>query len=319
MISKIGNLKDYVVIITGANGFIGRSLVKKLLECSTSVIALDLDNNFVGPVEANYQNNFSYLSGALTENLDTALEVKKSKRKLKSALFHLSGMSSVDQCKSQPDKAYEVNTFQTLFVLDRCKNNNVGKFIFPSTGQVYGDQLFEPANERQQLSPASIYASTKLAAEIIIQSYIKNYAMDCIILRMANVYGPNSNTKSIIGTLIQHIKKKEIIQIHDNTPVRDFIYIDDIIDGLICALQLEKSEESIFNLSSGACISIDYLVNTILEMTSYDRNMLSITHPSEKCTSSIILNHDLFSKTTDWRPKYSLNEGLKSILKIIAQ
>jgi len=317
MISKIGNLDEYKIVVTGASGFLGCRLVQALLENGSFVIGIDLCNHSANPT-SDYKNYESYrlLCGDIFKKSNEAIPLLKSDKRRKSALFHLAGLANVKECEVNPVKAFESNVSLTHHVLEFCRLNGIKNFLFPSTGLVYGDHLKHPATEEDPTHPKNLYVSTKVSAEALIQGYAESFGLTCMIARLGNVYGPGGNLDSVIGTLVSQVEKNQDISIRDLIPVRDFIYIDDVVEGLLHLLvSNDKAGYSIVNLSTGVGTSIKELVEAVCQIASIPTNEIQSQNISINSESSLVLNNDLLIEMIGWKPKYNLVEGLSILLK----
>lgn len=317
MISKIGNLDEYKIVVTGAAGFLGSQLVQALLENGSFVIGLDYRDHSAKHVKdfRNYEQ-FRFICGDVFKKLNDAIPLLKTDKRRKNAIFNLAGLANMKECEENPSQAFESNVSLTYHVLEFCRLNGINKFLFPSTGLVYGDHLRHPATEEDPTHPKNLYVSTKVSAEALIQGYAESFGLSCIIARLGNVYGPGGNLDTVVGTLVSQVKNGQNISVRDSTPVRDFVYIDDVVDGLLHLLvSTDKPGCSIVNLSTGVGTSIQKLAETVCQIAYIPTDEIRSQNISKDSESSLVLNNNLLIKMTGWKPKYSLVEGLSILLK----
>ena len=316
MILKTGNLSEYKILVTGASGFLGRQLVKTLLANRASVVGIDCN-----PLPESYDRaiknkSFRFVLGNFRDKADEALSQFISFKKKKGAVFHMAGMAHTGECRKNPIRAFESNVSLTVQVLDFCEKNNIKRFVFPSTGLVYSNQLGRPANEEDVPIAQNIYSAAKLSAELMIQGYANSFELNCIIARLSNVYDSGVHSDTVVGTILKQLKQGEKIIVHNLAPVRDFIYIDDVIEGLIrLFISLDKPGCHIVNLSTGIGSSIQELAETACRIASISVNIAQSKNEQTSLKSMLVLNNSLLIKITGWRPKYTLSEGLRLILK----
>ena len=317
MISKIGNLDQYKIVVTGAAGFLGNRLVHALLKNGSFVIGIDFHNPSAKAVKyfKNYEQ-FRFICGDVFKKSDEAINLLKSDKRRKDAIFHLAGLANVKECEENPSQAFKSNVDLTYHVLEFCRLNGIKKFLFPSTGLVYGDHLKHPATEEDPTHPKNLYVSTKVSAEALIQGYAESYGLTCMIARLGNVYGPGGNLDSVIGTLLSQVENGQDISARDLVPVRDFIYIDDVVEGLLHLLiSNDEPGSSIVNLSTGVGTSIQKLAETVCQIAYIPTDEIQSQNVSKDSESFLVLNNDLLIEMTEWKPKYSLVEGLSILLK----
>lgn len=317
MILKIGSLNEYSILVTGACGFLGSRLVKDLLDNGAFVVGIDYNQEFPEKfAEVAKHNSFRFIQGDFPKKSDAALSELLSEKRGETAIFHMAGIAHAGECEEKPVKAFESHVSLTFHVLEFCRRNKIERFIFPSTGLVYGDYRRQPVTEGTLPSPQNIYATLKLSAETLIKGCSKSFQITCIIARLGNVYGPGSNKDTVVSTIIKQIKDGKRIVVRDLTPIRDFIYIDDVIEGLIRLLiSTDKHECSTVNLSTGIGTSVFNLIKMASRISSLSESKVQPQRDSEPSNSTLILDNSLLSKITGWKPRYTLSEGLSLTLK----
>ncbi len=317
MTLKIGSLSEHSMLVTGACGFLGSRLIQALLKKEALVVGVDFSKKTPECFHKFTKNkSFRFIHGSFEKKSEEVSSILKAEKRGKTAVFHMAGLAHAGECEKDPVKAFESNVLLTFQVLEFCRQNKIEKFIFPSTGLVYGDHLKRKAVEKDFLSPQNIYTATKLSAEVLIRSYSKSYGFSCIIARLGNIYGPGSHSDTVVSTIINKVRHAGKIIVHDLTPVRDFIYIDDVIEGFVRLLvSIESPECYIVNLSTGAGTSILNLAKVASQIASVPINEVQANSDSEPSNSTLILNNSLLSKITGWKPRYTLSEGLLLTLK----
>ena len=303
-------------MVTGASGFLGRRLVKTLLNNNAFVIGIDYRDNPQKKIDdITNSNAFKFISGSFGESLDEELSELISEDRKKSAIFHMAGMANVRECEKDPAKAFQTNVGLTVQVLDFCLRNKIEKFIFPSTGLVYGDSLRRPACEEDSTYPINIYTATKLSAEAMIKGFAKNFGLCCSIVRLSNVYGPGISSDTVMGTILAQAKTGGTIEVRDLTPVRDYIYIDDAMEGLVHTLVIDNPGYTVINLSTGIGLSVRDLAETVCRITSIPVDRIHSNGIIKNTESVLVLDNSYIYKITGWKPKYTPVEGLSLLLK----
>lgn len=203
--------------------------------------------------------------------------------------------------------------------LDISKEFNNLRFIYISSGgTVYGNILSQPIPETQICRPMSPYGISKVTAENLIMSYNSIYNIDYIILRVSNVYGPGfrvGKNQGIIGTLIHRAINSQTIEIWgDGTAVRDYIYIDDLVEAIFKACL--KNDIGIFNVGSGVGTSLNELIEKVSNSL---RLKLPLCYKNSRNTDvkSNILDVGKFKKHFNWECATSLGSGIDATVKSI--
>lgn len=308
------DVTNFLILITGYTGFLGSQLLNVLLKNGATVVGLQLRSvdKERGPQAFDVYENF-YIKG-FDDNLDTFI-AEKSLDKKASACFHFAGNASAAACQKNPWSAYESNVQLTLRVLEYCRTLGVKKFIYPSTGYVYGNHLKEPASETNRLISTNIYTATKIAAEALIESYAHYHGFQCNIGRISNVYGKESSCETVSGTIIANALKGDPIVLNTLKPVRDFIFIDDVIDGFLTILKKENTKPcSYFNISTGIATSIQELAEITCRLVSLSKNKIISRNIDQYSNTKLVLSCHKLQTMFDWKPNHSLESGLKKIL-----
>jgi len=311
------NLSDYSVIVTGAAGFLGRRLVRRLLECGAQVMSIDLK---APPVEMKDFSQETAKYQHWTGDLDDEAFIAKAFKEIEDqgkkyyTLFHMAGLSHVGMCQAEPLNAYRTNVLNLVKVLDACRNAGINRIIFPSTALVYGENRERVLIESDTVNPQNIYASTKLAAEAVIQGYAESYGFSCDIARFSNVYGPEANRDTAVSIAFRQVLNGGAILLKTHTPVRDFILCQDAVEGMI-RLLISGNEKGcrILNVSTGVATSIGRMVEMLYEIANEESHIEQPAQPTEQIDSTLVLSNAKLSKRTNWVPEYTLKLGLRLV------
>ena len=324
------------LIITGAAGFIGSSLVDTL--CSQypaqKLILVDNFNDYYSP-----QWKREFLKKALQENKDRIVlleqdisrrpeelcEVfKKALAKLNESDFsdwtmvHLAAKAGVRPSVAVPYSYAQTNTLGTLSILETCRTLGIEKLINASSSSVYGRHSSVPFSEDKLVSiPQSPYAASKLAAEIFCQNYSELHSLKCISLRFFTVYGPRQRPDLAIHKFTRKILASQPIDIYgDGSTARDYTYIDEIVSGVINAIVLiqtrheEKGFHEVINLGSSRPITLADLVKTLEEVIGLKAKLDYKPLPDEDVIVTFA-NVDKARRLLDYSPSLPFNEGIK--------
>ncbi len=222
--------------------------------------------------------------------------------------------AQVDVRKSTQDPIFdaETNIIGTLNLLNACVKHKVKKVIFASTGgAIYGEQKYFPADEEHPVNPFSPYGVAKLTIEKYLQFYQQNHGIQFISLRYANVYGPRQNPFGEAGVVAifaeRLLRKKKAIIFGDGTQTRDFVFVDDVVEANLLALNYSQSD--IFNIGTGIETDINCIFRLLKKMTgSAQKEIYAPPKPGEQKRS--VLDCTRAEKLLGWKPKYDLPEGI---------
>lgn len=287
------------VLVTGASGFVGSHLVKRLLEENAKVITLAKKKTEVVSV-----TNFEKLNQIIGKNKVNII-------------FHLAAQPIVETGKTSPVNTFEVNIKGTWNILEAARENKVGKIIIASTAHVYGDNPNVPFKESYYPQPSRPYETSKACADLLAQTYADSYNLAVEIPRFVNIYGPGDfNFERLIPKVIRSTLKYGYPQVWDVGSVRDFLYIDDAINAYLILAQKNIpniKRERVFNFGTGKPIGISELVKKIISLI--DSNIkIKTESPPEERSQEIKKQYVSIAKAKKelgWYPSVSLDEGLK--------
>ena len=263
-------MKTY--LITGGAGFIGSTLAERLLKEGNKVVIVDNFNDYYDPQLK--ENNISDLAD--NENLkvyradirDADAMQKVFDENQIDAVMHLAAMAGVRPSIENPVLYQDVNGIGTQILLEQAKNHNIKNLVMASSSSVYGNCKEVPFREDMIVDYAiSPYAATKKANEVMAHVYHKLYDMNVIMLRFFTVYGPKQRPDLAINKFTRMMKNSEKITMYgDGTTSRDYTYVDDIVDGIVRALDYVDTHKDVYeiiNLGSNNPISLKDMIQTI--------------------------------------------------------
>jgi UDP-glucuronate 4-epimerase len=257
------------ILVTGGAGFIGSHLVDRLLATGNQVTVVDDFNDFYDPALkwANIRDHLANPGYKLAEGdiRDLAFMKKVFAEGSFNAVVHLAARAGVRPSLEQPVLYQEVNVTGTQNIFECCRKSNVKQCLFASSSSVYGINSKIPFAETDPIfQPISPYAATKAAGELMAHVYSHLYGIRILCLRFFTVYGPRQRPDLAIRKFTERIDKGEAIQIFgDGSTRRDYTYIDDIVDGLIRALDYTKSMYEVINLGNSDTVVLSQLITEI--------------------------------------------------------
>ena len=259
--------------ITGGAGFIGRHLVAKLLHDKHEITIFD---NF----SSSSKNDITHLLedgvGLVTGDiLDYDLLLKSMPNY--DFVIHLAAQTSVSQSVANPKTTADIIVDGTVNVLKSCVKTNVKNIIFSSSAAVYGNSINTLLAENAQLSPLSSYGASKLVAEYNLLAFSKLFGLNCISLRLFNVYGNGQSSEAgVIRKFLKNISKDAPIEIFgDGVQSRDFVHISDVIQAFYCAIRnIEAKRGESYNIGSGVATSINELASLLISSKGKDLQVI---------------------------------------------
>ena len=292
-----------MIIITGSESFVGKELIKKLKMENIEFVGIDL----VDTPTTNYEYKKidirdSSISELITENTDT--------------IIHLASLSSDPLCRGKSYECFDVNVMGTLNLMNAAKEKNVKQFIFASSEWVY-DQ-FPDDQERDETTTINIsnhkseYALSKLVSESNLRQEYDQDFCDVTILRFGIIYGPRKNNWSAVESILNQVKKHDVVTVNSKRNGRRFVHVSDICDGIIKSIGLKGF--NVINLTGDLVITIGDLISESEKILSKkisviekNPNEVNLRNPSNKKAKEVI----------NWSPKLTLNQGLKTVLEYV--
>ncbi|TYP70101.1 NAD-dependent epimerase/dehydratase family protein [Paenibacillus methanolicus] len=297
------------VIVTGGAGFIGSHLVDRLIAEGHRVLVVD--NLSTGDRRNVHPEAEVVELDLLHPNLT---DVCRSFRP--EVVFHEAASVSVAQSMQRPDKDAANNVTGTIYVLEACKASGARKLVYASSAAVYGNPVSALVSERHPIRPQSYYGISKYAPEQYIRVAAETSGMDYTILRYSNVYGSRQGTRGeggVVSIFASRLRKGEPCVIFgDGQQTRDFVYVKDVVAANIAALT--QGGGRTINVSSCIPTSVNQLLRTmcgLLDKPFAPKYMSG--RPGDIRDS--LLDNGLATTALDWRPSYSLREGLAEMLE----
>lgn len=256
------------ILITGAAGFIGSHLCEKLLSEGCTVVGLDNFDSFYSP-EIKHANITACVSNSRFELVEGDTRNPSCVNRIFSnktvdIIVHLAAKVGVRPSIQDPQGYIDANINGTVVMLEAARKHGVKKFIFASSSSVYGNNKKVPFSELDNVDfPISPYAATKKAGELLCHTYSCLYDMSVSCLRFFTVYGPRQRPDLAIHKFARLMEAGKPIPVFgDGSMRRDFTYIDDIIDGVMAAIEHCNGYE-IYNLGESRPVRLDKLISEL--------------------------------------------------------
>ena len=315
--------KNNFILVTGCYGFVAQHLIFKLLKKGENVVGIF---NRKYQIEIFNTNSFQLkkkyiiIKGDITNKIFISNLIKKYKF---TKCFHLAAVSQVLDSNTNPVKTFNNNIFGTINLLENFRkiNSNVN-FIFSSSDKVYGDSNDLPYNENTPINAVNPYDVSKASADLICRSYAFTFKLNISITRFVNIYGPGDvNWDRIIpGTIKKLLNNNKPILRSNGQFLRDYIYIDDVVEGyLMLSNYLEKEPDNLrgrsINFGSNNPVSALDIVKILLKIFKLDNNYYDIKNIAKHEIKDQYSNFSLAKKLIGWKPKTKINDGLIKSIK----
>jgi len=285
------------VFVTGADGFVGRSLVSRLRKQGVEVVAIDAEPSVEGTVKADI--------------CDPKIEQLIPPQ---SIVIHLAALSTDGQCRKEPQKAVQVNILGTLNLANVSRKKNARQFIFASSEWVYGDtdgdEVKTEGSHVDVATLTSVYAVTKAATEPMLRSEIA--PENVTNLRFGIVYGPRHDSWSAVERLLVNVSEQSTIQVGSMRTGRRFIYVDDLVDGILASIgQLGFST---FNLSGNDLVTIGDIIATSAKLLSRTPEVIQAS-PDDWVQRNP--SNALAVETLGWSPQHDISQGILEVAEFL--
>ena len=302
------------ILVTGACGFIGTNLCQSLLKDGYNVTGVDaFTNNYQNSIKrANHRDlekfeNFKLLEcDLLNVDLSTLIEGAD-------IIFHLAGQPSVHNSWGEDFQVYlNRNIILTQRLLDAAKAAKTPRFVNSSSSSIYGRVTSTPTKESDEKRPISPYGVTKFAAESLVTLYGSEFGLSTVSLRYFTVFGPRQRPDMAFNKLIHAGYKRESFQLHgDGSQIRDFTFVEDVVEANKLAAFADVSPGSVFNIGGGSPVSMSETI-TMLEEIMEEKIEIEFTPLGPGNPMITTADCTAASAILGWKPKTDTYNGLKA-------
>ena len=269
------------VVVTGASGFIGNALVGLLRRQGVDVLALSR-RPMPGVVQL---SDYSVAPAA-------------------DVLIHLAQESD----RRKVDESGEVGVLAAQATLQALLAKPFGRIVYASSAVLYGDATASPHSPSDSINAEDTYAGLKRQSEVRVLETGHG-----VVARLSNIYGPNMAPGNVVSKILGQIPGEGAVEVMDDAPVRDFLWIEDAAAGLATMAVGEKV--GIYNLGAGMGTSIGNLARLALDVAGQTDRAVKATRPSQR-SSHLVLDIRETTSRWGWQPETTLREGLKRLLAI---
>lgn len=322
------------ILITGAAGFIGFHLVKKMLSEEHHIVGLDNINDYYDVnlkharlkekgicvskikygkiVQSKHQKNYEFIKLNLEDNEQINLLFESKKFDI---VINLAAQAGVRYSIKNPSAYINSNLVGFINILEACRNNPIKHLYYASSSSVYGKNKKVPFSEEDKVdNPVSLYAATKKANELLATSYHNLYNLSCSGLRFFTVYGPWGRPDMAYYSFTEAILKGETIKVFNNGNLkRDFTYIDDIISSILLLIERDKNSlknlNRVLNIGNNKPVKLLDFISTI-EHALNKRAKRKFYQMQQGDVLETYADIDRLIEITGYQPKINLSEGI---------
>jgi UDP-glucose 4-epimerase len=282
-------------VVTGSSGFIGTHLVDALRISEVDVLEIS----------------------RTASSVDVTDWEQVQKMPVKEVIFHLAGITNIQEAFSQPRDVYFTNYVGTLNMLEWCRRHDIKKMVFVSTF-VYGVPLYLPVDEVHPAAPNNPYSQSKLMGEELCEAYCRDHGLNITILRLFNIYGPRQTGNFLVPQILQQLSAGVIV-LGDPSPKRDFLYINDVVDALIAASTSDVEGCNVYNIGSGESYPASEIANMLTDIyfeQTGKNTLIKYTYGKRKSDiADTIANIDKAKNDLKWTPQVDIRTGLSMTLR----
>ncbi len=305
------------VFVTGASGFIGGAIVRRLLDVGANVACL---TRSVNSMRISSLQGATVFTGDVTD-YHLMCEIISSQEI--EFVFHMAANAIVRIGARDPMETYRTNVMGTVALLEAVRNvgrHTCKKVVVASSDKAYGDHDVLPYVESMALEPKNTYDTSKACTDMIARSYAHNYSMPIVVTRCSNVYGPGDpNDSRIIPNSIKRILSGSPPLLYSDVSEmeREFIYIDDVVDAcLTLAMSEEHTNGQAYNVGGTGVKSVDEVVKILSSLMGSELNPIILPRePAFKEIRRQFIDASKLMQATGWTPKVMLVPGLRKTIQ----
>lgn len=228
-------------------------------------------------------------------------------------IIHLAGRTFVPKSWEEPARFIETNTFGTLNMLELCRKHQISMTYI--SAYIYGQPEKNPIKETDRINPNNPYAQSKYMAEELCEFYAKQFDVKVSVIRPFNVYGAGQKENFLIPQIIRHAMYEESIRVMDLSPMRDYIYLEDLLDAVYLTVK-KAPEYDVFNIGSGISYSVGEVIDLVQEILGSSKRVECSNQTRKNELNNVVADISHAWDALGWKPAHTLRQGLE---KMIAQ
>ena len=320
MSSTADQFKGKSALITGGLGFIGSNLARRLVAGGANVLLVDS----LVPEYGGNLFNIADIADRVKVNISDVRDRYSLKYLVQGQdfIFNLAGQTSHLDSMEDPETDLAINCAAQLSILETCRKHCPGvKLVFASTRQIYGKPNRLPVDEDHPLNPVDVNGINKMAAEFYHTLYSNVHGLHACVLRLTNTIGPRMRVRdarqTFVGVWIRQLLEGRPIEVWEGQQLRDFTYVEDVVDAMLAAAHSEEGDGKVFNLGGDPPISLRDLAAMMIDLNGAGTFNVR-TFPAERKKIDI---GDYYSDwrriraTLGWEPRTPLRDALARTLE----
>jgi NAD dependent epimerase/dehydratase len=312
------------VLVTGAGGFIGSTLVERLVRAGASVKAmvhynaLDSWGN-LDFITRDIMSGVEVISGNVEDGDFVARAAKRC-----DVIFHLAALIGIPYSYVAPRSYIRTNVEGTLNVLEAARRHEVARVVHTSTSEVYGTALRTPIDEDHPLQGQSPYSASKIGADKLAESYWLSFGTPIVTLRPFNTFGPRQSARAFIPTIISQAATadNEEIMLGALAPQRDMTFVSDTAAGFILAATSNRAPGETINLGVGKTSSVGEIADRILLLMGSKKRIVqdpARNRPEKSEVMRLMSDNRKAAEIIGWSPRTDFDEGLRHTISYVIE
>jgi dTDP-glucose 4,6-dehydratase len=303
------------IFVTGGAGFIGSNFIRHVLALNKDYSIVNFDKlTYAGNLEnldaVEKNPKYKFVKGDIcdTAAVDAAMTGCDT-------VVHFAAESHVDRSIYEPAASIETNVKGTFILLQVARKVNIQRFVHISTDEVYGDMAPDAfADENSPLQPSSPYSSSKAGSDLLVRSYVRTYGFPALITRSSNNYGPFQFPEKFLPLMITNALDDKPLPIYgDGKQQRDWLHVEDNCRGILAVLEGGRIGE-VYNIGGLDVEENLTMAHRLLRVMGKPETLLTYVKDRPGHDRRYALTCDKMEKDLDWKPKISLDEGLRQTI-----
>lgn len=298
------------VLVTGGAGFIGSTLAQALLAHGYGVVVAD-------SLATGARSNVPEQAVFVEMDLSNSAHYSRLASVEFDAVCHLAAQSSGEASFLDPQNDFNSHALSTFLLLEECKRRGVQRFLYASSMAQYGDPVYQPVDEAHPANPKTYYAAGKLASEAYVKLY-QSFGMETTVFRLFSVYGPNQdlgNTlQGMVSIFLAYVLAGEPVHVKGSKErFRDFVYVGDVVNAWLAALENPKSHGKTYNIASGRKTTVEELIAAMLEATGKPDHPVRYEGSTPGDQFGVYGDSTHLQTDLGWKPETVLKDGIKAM------
>ena len=317
-----GAWQGRAVLVTGAGGFIGSTLVEVMVRAGANVRAFVRYNSRgdygrLDDVAPDVLSEVEVYAGDL-QNPEAVMGAVEGRE----VVLHLGALIPIPYSYKHPREYVFANVDGTMNVLEASRRYEVARVVQVSSSEVYGTAQTVPIDESHPLSPQSPYAATKVAADQLALTYHFSFGTPVVVARPFNTFGPRQSARAVIPTIVTQAMTRDRVELGALSPTRDFTFVEDTAAGIAACGVVEGVEGETFNFGTGEEHAIDEVAARILSLLGTDVPVLATDErrrPPASEVERLLADATKARARLGWAPATSFDAGLERTIEWIGQ